>query len=71
MVLNHAEIDNFPSTSFVASFVGTLNILPAELTQPNSDLIRVDGQEIRTAQPVKDGPENGRLSLLYVRNYSP
>lgn len=57
------EIYNFPSTSFVASFVGTLNILPAELIQPNSNLIRVDGQEIRTAQPVKDGVENGRFSL--------
>lgn len=57
------EIYNFPSSSFVASFVGTLNILPAELIQPNSNLIRVDGQEICTAHPVQDRAENGRLSL--------
>lgn len=57
------EIYNFPSTLFVASFVGTLNILPGEVVQPGSDRVRVDGQEIRAAQPVNEGAGNGRVSL--------
>ncbi|MBK8986085.1 MAG: ABC transporter ATP-binding protein [Chloroflexi bacterium] len=58
------EIYNFPSTLFVASFVGTLNILPGEIVQPGTDLVRVDGQEIHAARPVEREMEHdGRLSL--------
>ena len=58
------EIYNFPDTLFVASFVGTLNILPAEVVQPGSNRVRVDGQEIHAARVVeRDMEANGRLSL--------
>jgi putative spermidine/putrescine transport system ATP-binding protein len=57
------EIYNFPQTLFVASFVGTLNILQGEAVQPGSDRVLVDGQEIRTARPLPDGAENGRVTL--------
>src|SRR5262245_992179 len=44
------EIYNFPKTSFVASFVGTLNILRGEVADPARGVLRVDGQEIVAAR---------------------
>src|SRR5437899_407040 len=40
------EIYNFPRTSFVASFVGTLNILRGQVADPAHGKILVDGQEV-------------------------
>ncbi len=40
------EIYNFPRTSFVASFVGTLNILRGRVADPARGTIVIDGQEI-------------------------
>ena len=40
------EIYNFPRTAFVASFVGTLNILRGRVTDPAGGRIVIDGQEI-------------------------
>jgi putative spermidine/putrescine transport system ATP-binding protein len=48
------EIYNFPLTSFVASFVGTLNVLPASVLDAAGGRLEVDGQEIRAAQPIAD-----------------
>jgi putative spermidine/putrescine transport system ATP-binding protein len=42
------EIYNAPKTKFVASFVGTLNILPAKVIDPAQGLISIDGREIRS-----------------------
>jgi putative spermidine/putrescine transport system ATP-binding protein len=39
------EIYNYPRTRFVASFVGTLNVLAAEVVDPAAGKIRIDGQE--------------------------
>jgi putative spermidine/putrescine transport system ATP-binding protein len=44
------EIYNFPRTRFVASFVGTLNIMRARVVDPKSGRIEVDGQEIFAAR---------------------
>jgi putative spermidine/putrescine transport system ATP-binding protein len=44
------EIYNFPKTPFVASFVGTLNILRGEVADPARGLLRVDGQEVVAAR---------------------
>ena len=44
------EIYNRPRTRFVASFVGTLNILPAEVVDPVGGRLAVDGQEIVAAR---------------------
>jgi putative spermidine/putrescine transport system ATP-binding protein len=49
------EIYNFPQTPFVASFVGTLNVLPASVLDASAGRLEVDGQEIRTARPIADG----------------
>ncbi len=46
------EIYNFPKTSFVASFVGTLNSLPAEVIDAHSGQLRVIGQVVFTTQQV-------------------
>ncbi len=40
------EIYNFPRTSFVASFVGTLNVLRGHVADPARGTIVVDGQEV-------------------------
>jgi putative spermidine/putrescine transport system ATP-binding protein len=40
------EIYNFPKTRFVASFVGTLNILNGTIVDPERGRIAIDGQEV-------------------------
>ncbi|HEY3249162.1 MAG TPA: ABC transporter ATP-binding protein [bacterium] len=40
------QIYNFPQTAFVASFVGTLNILRGRVADPAGGKIVIDGQEI-------------------------
>jgi putative spermidine/putrescine transport system ATP-binding protein len=47
------EVYNFPTTRFVASFVGTLNVLSADVADA-SGKIRIDGQDIQAAQSVAD-----------------
>ncbi len=46
------DIYNSPATDFVASFVGTLNRLPAEVTDPATGRIRVAGTEIALNRPL-------------------
>jgi putative spermidine/putrescine transport system ATP-binding protein len=46
------EIYNFPATPFVASFVGTLNLLPAVVVDGATARISVADQEIRGSKPV-------------------
>jgi putative spermidine/putrescine transport system ATP-binding protein len=47
-----AEIYNRPATSFVASFVGSINVLPATVVDPAAGRVSVDGQPIRLAGPI-------------------
>src|SRR5450631_1380904 len=49
------EIYNFPSTGFVARFVGTLNVLAAKIVDPAAGTLEVAGQPIRTSNPIRDG----------------
>jgi putative spermidine/putrescine transport system ATP-binding protein len=49
------EIYNYPRTRFVASFVGTLNILQGRIVNPATGRIAVDGQEITAVRGVVDG----------------
>ncbi len=42
------EVYNFPRTAFVASFVGTLNILRGRVVDPARGAIAVDGQDVYT-----------------------
>ena len=49
------EIYNFPTTHFVASFVGQLNVLPATVVDAGAGRLSVAGQEIRIARAVEAG----------------
>jgi putative spermidine/putrescine transport system ATP-binding protein len=48
------EIYNFPRTRFVASFVGTLNIMRARILDPSRGAITIDDQEIVAVRGVAD-----------------
>ncbi len=56
------EVYNFPTTAFVASFVGTLNVLPAMVVDPGSGRLSVGGQEIRISRSV-EARAGGTISL--------
>ena len=58
-----SEIYNFPATSFVASFVGTLNLMPAGVVDPASGRVVVAGQEIRTARAIGDAKAGDRITM--------
>ena len=44
------EIYNFPKTEFVAQFVGLLNSTKAEVVDPASNRLKLDGQPVQTAE---------------------
>jgi putative spermidine/putrescine transport system ATP-binding protein len=60
------EIYNFPATRFVASFVGTLNLVTAAIVDASPGRLTVGGQEVRTAKPVT-GARSGDHVTLAVR----
>jgi len=49
------EIYNFPATPFVASFVGTLSLLPAVVAGGGNGAVTVAGQPIRVSKQVAGG----------------
>ncbi|HEY8801077.1 MAG TPA: ABC transporter ATP-binding protein [Candidatus Limnocylindrales bacterium] len=50
------QIYNFPATPFVASFVGTLNLLSGTAVDGPTGQLSVSGQQIRSAKAVPAGP---------------
>jgi putative spermidine/putrescine transport system ATP-binding protein len=58
------EIYNRPATRFVASFVGTLNVLRATVLDPESGTVRAAGRDLRLGRRLPAGPGEGiSLSL--------
>jgi putative spermidine/putrescine transport system ATP-binding protein len=57
------EIYNFPATPFVASFVGTLNLLQATVVDGATGLLSLEGQEIRAARPGAASGERVTIAL--------
>ena len=57
------EIYNFPTTRFVASFVGTLNLLTAQVVDAPDGRISIDGQEVRAGKPLADGASSKPLTI--------
>ncbi|HNP86221.1 MAG TPA: ABC transporter ATP-binding protein [Kouleothrix sp.] len=57
------EIYNTPATRFVASFVGTLNVLSATVTDPASGRLQIDGQDVRTGRPLADVAANAPITM--------
>jgi putative spermidine/putrescine transport system ATP-binding protein len=60
------EIYNFPRTRFVASFVGTLNILPGRILDPAGGKIAIDDQEVYAARGIADG-QIGEVRSIALR----
>ena len=58
-----SEIYNFPSTAFVASFVGTLNLVNAGVIDAAAGRLSIDGQEVRTSKAVSDAGSDDRVTL--------
>jgi putative spermidine/putrescine transport system ATP-binding protein len=75
VVMNNARIEqigtpfqiyNFPQTEFVAQFVGTLNAVLAEIVDVKEGLLRFDGQQVHTADALKDF-RNGDKIMVAIR----
>jgi putative spermidine/putrescine transport system ATP-binding protein len=56
------EIYNFPTSAYVASFVGTLNVLRTLVVDAGSGRLRVGGQEIRISKAIT-APNGSTISL--------
>jgi len=48
------QIYNFPQTEFVAQFVGLLNSTKAEVVDPASNRLKLDGQQVQTAESLEN-----------------
>ncbi len=59
------EIYNFPATPFVASFVGTLNLLTAHVVDGPAGRLNLANQEIRVAGQAQ--AENGSVVTVAIR----
>ncbi len=59
------EIYNFPSTAFVASFVGTLNVLTGAVADAGRGELTIGGQPVRVARPFEGAA--GREVRLALR----
>ena len=60
------EIYNFPQTPFVANFVGSLNTSPAEVTDPEKGLLKMDGTQLVSAAKM-DGLKMGDKVRIAIR----
>ena len=58
-----SEIYNFPATAFVASFVGTLNLVSARVIDASAGRLSLDGQEIRASKVTTDSSADGKVTL--------
>ena len=61
-----SEVYNFPRTRFVASFVGTLNLLSGQVVDAAAGQISVGGQPLVTAHPMADAVA-GQTRALAIR----
>jgi putative spermidine/putrescine transport system ATP-binding protein len=60
------EIYNFPTTAFVASFVGTLNTTTAEVVDPETHRLQIDGVQLQAAEGL-DGMYKGDKITIAIR----
>ena len=60
------EVYNWPRTRFVASFVGTLNLLGAEVIDAGAGRLALDGHTVATARPI-EGRSNGEKVTVALR----
>jgi putative spermidine/putrescine transport system ATP-binding protein len=60
------EIYNFPQTTFVANFVGTLNAVEAEVIDPQANTLRIDGIQLQAAKGL-EGKRSGDKVMVAIR----
>ena len=60
------EIYNFPRTSFVANFVGSLNTAKAQVVDPEKGLLDMDGVQLSSAAKM-DGLKKGDTVRIAIR----
>jgi putative spermidine/putrescine transport system ATP-binding protein len=58
-----ADIYNFPATPFVASFVGTLNLVAARVVEAGGGRLSVAGQEVRASKPITEARDGSTVTL--------
>ena len=58
-----ADIYNFPATPFVASFVGTLNLIGASIIDAGEGRLSIAGQEVRSSKPIDAGRAGGAITV--------
>lgn len=61
------EVYNFPQTAFVANFVGTLNTVTAEVTDPVNNLLVANGVTFITSEENMKGRQKGDKVLIAIR----
>ena len=57
------DIYNFPRTRFVASFIGTLTLLPASVVDAGAGTLALDGQTIRAARGLEKARAGDMVTL--------
>lgn len=57
------QIYNFPQTPFVASFVGTLNLICGTIADPATGCIEMDGQEIYASKPIENAVRGDAIAV--------
>ena len=58
-----ADIYNFPATPFVASFVGTLNLIGGTVVEPSTGRLSIAGQEVRASKAIEAGREGTAITV--------
>ena len=58
-----SDIYNRPRTRFVAGFVGTLNVLRAQVDRQSRHIVADGGKTVQLARPVETADSRGNLSL--------
>ena len=57
------EIYNFPTTTFVAGFVGTLNTTTAEVVDPAIHMLQIDGVQLQAAEGLEDKQKGDKVTI--------
>jgi putative spermidine/putrescine transport system ATP-binding protein len=57
------EIYNFPQTTFVAGFVGTLNTTIAEVIDPANHMLQIDGVQLQAAEGLEDKQKGDKVTI--------
>jgi putative spermidine/putrescine transport system ATP-binding protein len=57
------EIYNFPTTAFVAGFVGTLNTTAAEVVDPATHMLQIDGVQLQAAEGLENKQKGDKVTI--------